>query len=136
MNEFRHRRPHWWETTLGSVSGFAKVFAIGVSGSQSDWDCYGSGRGYDSNRCARRISRSLQESCALVLRNRCQHYGPIKRKAGRATPRRRRHVPRGAAIRRWDHGSIAMSGALKRATPSPRKWTLMARRARTRIETP
>jgi hypothetical protein len=64
----------------GSVSGFAKVFAIGVSCSQSDWDCYGSGRGYDFQLLCKTQPAFAVESCALVLRNRCQHYGPIKRK--------------------------------------------------------
>jgi peptidoglycan hydrolase-like protein with peptidoglycan-binding domain len=71
MDEFAHG---------GLVMCFAEVFSIGVSCSDSDWACYGSGRGYDFQSLCKHCPAFAVESCALVLRNLRQHYGPINRK--------------------------------------------------------
>jgi hypothetical protein len=63
-----------------TVAGFGTVFAEGVSCSESDWDCYGSGAGFTFQDLCKRAPAFAVESCALVLRNLRQHYGPINRK--------------------------------------------------------
>lgn len=62
------------------LSGFREVFARDVVCSDADWDCYGSGRGYDFQLLCKEQPAFAVESCALVLRNRREHYGPINRK--------------------------------------------------------
>jgi hypothetical protein len=56
------------------------VFADGVSCSESDWACYGSGRGYEFQTLCKSCPAFAVESCGLTLRNLRQHYGPINRK--------------------------------------------------------
>jgi hypothetical protein len=60
--------------------GFGPIFAQDVSCSDSDWECYGSGRGADFQMLCKNTPAFAVESCALVLRNLRQHYGPINRK--------------------------------------------------------
>ena len=55
-------------------------FAYDVTCSESDWDCYGDGRGYEFQQLCKNCPAFAVESCALTLRNAKDHYGPIKRK--------------------------------------------------------
>jgi hypothetical protein len=63
-----------------TVAGFSQAFAREVECSDSDWDCYGSGRGKDFQELCKHEPAFAVESCALVLRNLRQHYGPINRR--------------------------------------------------------
>jgi hypothetical protein len=63
-----------------TVAGLANVFSIGVSCSESDWANYGSGRGAEFQMLCKAEPAFAVESCALVLRNLRQHYGPVNRK--------------------------------------------------------
>ena len=45
----------------------------------SDWDNYGSGRGAQFQQLCKVMPAFAAESCALTLRNLCNHYGPIIR---------------------------------------------------------
>jgi len=60
--------------------GYVDDFADGVTCSQSDWQCYGSGKGFDFQELCKNAPAFAVESCALTLRNLRQHYGPINRK--------------------------------------------------------
>lgn len=55
-------------------------FAEGVTCDSASWASYGSGEGYKFQELCKRQPAFAVESCALVLRNRRQHYGPINRK--------------------------------------------------------
>lgn len=55
-------------------------FAEGVSCTSSEWQNYGSGRGAKFQDMCKKQPPFAVESCAIVLRNRRQHYGPINRK--------------------------------------------------------
>ena len=59
---------------------FLNVFAEGVYCNSSSWSCYGSGRGYQFQKMAKEMPAFAVETCALVARNRCDHYGPLIRK--------------------------------------------------------
>jgi N-acetylmuramoyl-L-alanine amidase len=59
---------------------YLDTFAEGVSCSESDWACYGSGVGYEFQKLCKECPAFAVESCALTLRNLCNHYGPIIRK--------------------------------------------------------
>jgi hypothetical protein len=59
--------------------GFLAVFAQGVSCSSSDWSCYGSGNGYKFQDMCKKQPAFAVETCAITLRNLCNHYGPINR---------------------------------------------------------
>lgn len=58
---------------------YLTAFDDGVSCSDSEWSCYGSGRGYDFQKLAKECPSFAVETCALTLRNLCNHYGPIVR---------------------------------------------------------
>jgi N-acetylmuramoyl-L-alanine amidase len=62
------------------LKGYMEAFAEDVSCSQADWQCYGTGRGFDFQLLCKEQPAFAVESCALVLRNLRQHYGPINRK--------------------------------------------------------
>jgi N-acetylmuramoyl-L-alanine amidase len=64
----------------GSHEGYREVFAEGVTCSADDWENYGSGVGRDFQALCKEEPAFAVESCALVLRNLRQHYGPINRK--------------------------------------------------------
>lgn len=55
-------------------------FREDVSCSQSDWECYGSGDGYEYQKLAKNCPQFAVESTAIGLRNLRQHWGPINRK--------------------------------------------------------
>ena len=59
---------------------YISQFDDGVSCSSSDWSCYGSGDGYTFQRLCKECPAFAVETCALTLRNLCNHYGPIIRK--------------------------------------------------------
>jgi hypothetical protein len=56
------------------------IFKQGVSCSADDWECYGSGDGYEYQQLAKACPTFAVETCAVGLRNRRQHWGPINRK--------------------------------------------------------
>ena len=56
------------------------LFEQGVSCSQADWSCYGSGIGYEFQTLAKRCPVFAAEAAGVCLRNLRQHFGPINRK--------------------------------------------------------
>ena len=64
----------------GEWNGFIEYFRKEVECSESNWECYGSGRGYDFQRLVKSKPALAVETCALTLRNLRQHYGPINRR--------------------------------------------------------
>jgi len=58
---------------------YLEDFAHGVDCSESDWDCYGSGRGFQFQQLCKNCPMFACESAALTLRMLCNHYGPIVR---------------------------------------------------------
>jgi hypothetical protein len=59
---------------------FVAEFSDGVSCSQSDWDCYGSGNGYVHQLMSKQQPAYAAGVCAITLRHLRQHYGPINRR--------------------------------------------------------
>jgi accessory colonization factor AcfC len=60
-------------------SGYLTTFEDGVSCSNADWECYGSGSGYQFQEMCKNLPAFSAETAAITLRNLCNHYGPIKR---------------------------------------------------------
>jgi uncharacterized protein (TIGR02594 family) len=67
------------EYLRGESPGFLEAFSEDVSCSSSDWESYGSGRGREFQDLSKNAPAFSVESCALTLRNLCNHYGPIIR---------------------------------------------------------
>jgi len=63
----------------GNPQGFLNVFADGVYCDSGDWSCYGSGDGLTFQKMCKEQPAFAVESCAVVARNRCDHYGPLTR---------------------------------------------------------
>jgi hypothetical protein len=61
------------------------VFAKDVSCSSEDWECYGSGDGFEYQERAKYCPQFAVETAALGLRKRRQHWGPINRKEAELT---------------------------------------------------
>jgi hypothetical protein len=59
--------------------GFLTFFEQGVSCSSSSWDNYGSGDGAAFQEMCKTQPSFACETCAITLRNLCNHYGPIVR---------------------------------------------------------
>jgi len=55
------------------------IFQDGVECSREDWQCYGSGEGFDYQRLAKNCPQFAVETAAIGLRNLRQHWGPINR---------------------------------------------------------
>jgi len=55
------------------------AFAEDVGCGEEDWDCYGSGDGWEFQKLCKDCPAFAVESAALTLRNLCNHYGPIIR---------------------------------------------------------
>jgi peptidoglycan hydrolase-like protein with peptidoglycan-binding domain len=60
-------------------SGYLSTFEDGVSCSSSDWECYGSGSGYQFQEMCKNLPAFSAETAAITLRNLRNHYGPINR---------------------------------------------------------
>jgi hypothetical protein len=58
---------------------YLEAFRKNVSCSESDWDCYGSGPGYQFQKLCKECPAFAVETHGLTLRNLCNHYGPIVR---------------------------------------------------------
>jgi len=67
------------EFAAGLSPGYLDEFAEGVTCSPDDWENYGSGRGEHFQSLCKNAPAFAAESCALTLRNLCNHYGPIIR---------------------------------------------------------
>lgn len=65
---------------IDSPQGYMSIFAQGVSCSSSEWSCYGSGNGFQFQKLCKYNPTFAVETCAIVLRDLRQHYGPINRK--------------------------------------------------------
>jgi len=59
--------------------GFLSYFRENVSCSSSSWDNYGSGNGELFQKMCKNQPAFACETCAVTLRNLCDHYGPINR---------------------------------------------------------
>jgi putative peptidoglycan binding protein len=57
-----------------------EYFREDVDCSESDWDCYGSGDGYEYQEMAKSCPQFAVETCLIGLRNLRQHWGPINRR--------------------------------------------------------
>jgi peptidoglycan hydrolase-like protein with peptidoglycan-binding domain len=60
-------------------SGYLSTFEDDVDCSSADWNCYGSGSGYQFQEMCKNLPAFSAETAAITLRNLCNHYGPIKR---------------------------------------------------------
>lgn len=60
-------------------SGYLSTWEEDVSCSSANWDSYGSGSGFMFQEMCKSVPAFSAETCALTLRNRRQHYGPIVR---------------------------------------------------------
>ena len=60
-------------------SGYLSTWEQDVDCSSANWDCYGSGSGLEFQEMSKNLPAFSAEACALTLRNRRQHYGPIVR---------------------------------------------------------
>jgi len=58
---------------------YLDVFSVGVSCSESNWECYGSGRGFQFQQLCKNCPLMSVETAALTLRMLCNHFGPIVR---------------------------------------------------------
>jgi len=58
---------------------YLEAFDDGVSCSESDWECVGSGDGFRFQQLCKNCPAFSVETAALTLRNLCNHYGPIIR---------------------------------------------------------
>jgi peptidoglycan hydrolase-like protein with peptidoglycan-binding domain len=59
--------------------GFLDYFKEDVSCSSSDWQNYGSGDGAEFQYLCKNQPSFACETCAITLRNLCNHYGPVNR---------------------------------------------------------
>jgi len=59
--------------------GFLNYFSENVSCSSSSWQNYGSGNGMLFQKMCKNQPAFACETCAVTLRNLCNHYGPINR---------------------------------------------------------
>lgn len=62
------------------------VFAEGVSCNATDWQCYGSGAGFEYQRLSKRCPQFAIETAAIALRNLYKHFGPIVRYEAEVRP--------------------------------------------------
>jgi len=69
-----------YSTAAMKPTCYLDTFAEGVTCSDSDWSNYGSGAGYNFQKLCKECPAFAVETCALTLRNLCNHYGPIVRK--------------------------------------------------------
>jgi N-acetylmuramoyl-L-alanine amidase len=67
------------EYLAGKSPGYLDAWSEGVSCSSADWDCYGSGRGFEFQELCKNAPAFSAESHGLTLRNLCNHYGPVIR---------------------------------------------------------
>jgi uncharacterized protein (TIGR02594 family) len=58
---------------------YLEAFAENVSCSESDWENYGSGRGFQFQQLCKNCPMFAVETHGLTLRNLCNHYGPCNR---------------------------------------------------------
>jgi hypothetical protein len=65
--------------TYPSPECLLEVFCIGVGCDDGDWENYGSGDGAKYQNMAKRCPLFAVETCAIGLRHRRQHWGPINR---------------------------------------------------------
>jgi peptidoglycan hydrolase-like protein with peptidoglycan-binding domain len=63
----------------GLHPGYLEAWSEGVSCSSSDWQSYGSGRGFEFQELCKNQPAFSAETHALTLRNLCNHYGPVIR---------------------------------------------------------
>lgn len=64
----------------GRYPGYMQEFAEGVTCNSESWQNYGSGNGATFQKLCKEAPAFAVESCAITLRKRRQHYGPINRK--------------------------------------------------------
>ena len=67
------------EFAVNHATCYLEAFAEDVSCSESEWDCYGSGRGFQFQQLCKNCPAFAVASHGLTLRNLCNHYGPIVR---------------------------------------------------------
>lgn len=58
---------------------YLTTFDDGVSCTDSEWDCYGSGEGFAFQQLCKACPSFAVETCGLTLRHLANHYGPIVR---------------------------------------------------------
>jgi hypothetical protein len=68
-----------YSSSANAATCYLAVFAEGVSCTNDEWGCYGSGEGYAFQELAKECPAFAVETCGLTLRNLANHYGPIIR---------------------------------------------------------
>jgi N-acetylmuramoyl-L-alanine amidase/peptidoglycan hydrolase-like protein with peptidoglycan-binding domain len=68
-----------YSTPANKAACYLTAFDDGVSCSNEDWSCYGSGSGYQFQKLCKECPAFAVETCGLTLRNLANHYGPIIR---------------------------------------------------------
>jgi hypothetical protein len=69
-----------YDDPANEATCYFNIFAEDVECSGDDWSNYGSGRGAEFQKLCKECPPFSVETAALTLRNRCDHYGPIKRR--------------------------------------------------------
>jgi peptidoglycan hydrolase-like protein with peptidoglycan-binding domain len=67
------------EYLRGDSPGYLEAWSEDVSCSDTDWECYGSGRGAEFQELCKNLPAFSAETHALTLRNLANHYGPVIR---------------------------------------------------------
>src|SRR5262249_38618591 len=94
----------------GSQLCVLHVFDDDVECSSSDWQCYGSGPGYDYQKLAKSCPQFAVEAALLGMRKRRQHWGPLNRYEVEVMPeaedvsgdRRPADRANSASVKQWD----------------------------------
>jgi hypothetical protein len=75
-----------YSNPANKLTCYLTAFDDGVSCTDDEWECYGSGDGYEFQKLCKECPAFAVETCALTLRNLCNHYGPIVREETELRP--------------------------------------------------
>lgn len=71
--------PGLFDIYSGAPSGFAEIFAEGVSCKDEDWENFGAGPGRDFQELSKTCPAFAAEFAALAIRHEVSHWGPLKK---------------------------------------------------------
>lgn len=87
---FSEELPKLFEHYMADASGcWLDVFSAGVTCSASNWECYGTGDGYDFQKLEKDCPAFAAEYAAVMLRvsgGSAGHYGPLRTRAAEVRP--------------------------------------------------
>jgi hypothetical protein len=69
-----------YSASANKATCYLESFDDQVNCTDDEWDCYGSGVGYEFQKLTKECPAFAVETHGLTLRNLCNHYGPIVRK--------------------------------------------------------